>query len=52
MFNFFGTPEADKKMMIYPGGHLVPRSELIKESLFWFDKYLGPVNNLTSHAKN
>jgi len=25
------------------GGHLVPKSELIKESLAWFDKYLGAV---------
>ena len=43
LFNSLGTEEKDKKMIVYEGGHLVPRSELIKETLFWFDKYLGPV---------
>jgi len=41
MFNFLGTPVKDKKLIIYEGGHLVPRSELIKETLAWLDKYLG-----------
>lgn len=45
MFNLLGTPEKDKKIIIYDTGHRVPRNELIKESLFWFDQYLGPVNN-------
>jgi hypothetical protein len=43
MFNGLGTIEKDKKMIVYEGGHTVPRSELMKESLFWFDKYLGDV---------
>jgi eukaryotic-like serine/threonine-protein kinase len=43
MFNFLGTPAKDKKIIIYDAGHTVPRDELIKESLFWYDKYLGPV---------
>ena len=43
LFNSLGTAEKDKKMIVYPGGHLVPRSEGMKESLIWFDKYLGPV---------
>ncbi len=38
-----GTPTADKKYIVYEGGHDVPRTELIKESLAWLDKYLGPV---------
>ncbi len=42
-FERLGTPAADKKQMIFEGGHDVPRTELIKESLSWFDKYLGPV---------
>jgi dienelactone hydrolase len=41
MFNLLGTVE--KKMIVYEGGHYVPKSELMKESLFWFDKYLGAV---------
>ncbi len=43
MFRLLGTPENEKKIIIYDGGHLVPRSELMKESLSWFDKYLGTV---------
>ncbi len=43
MFNLLGTEEKNKKINIYEGGHLVPRQELIKESLTWFDKYLGVI---------
>ena len=43
MFNLFGTPASDKDIKIYDSGHLVPRMELIKETLAWYDKYLGPV---------
>ena len=43
MFKLIGTAEKDKKMIIYEGGHLVPRSDLIKETLVWFDRYLGAV---------
>jgi len=43
MFKLLGTPEKDKKIIIYEGGHLVPRQELMKESISWFDKYLGEV---------
>jgi dienelactone hydrolase len=43
MFNLLGTPEKDKKIIIYDTGHLVPRTDLIKETLAWYDKYLGPV---------
>ena len=42
-FSFLGTPAADKKYIVYEGGHDVPRTQLIKESLAWYDKYLGPV---------
>lgn len=44
MFNLIGSPANDKKIIIYEGGHLVPRQELVKETLGWFDKYLGVVN--------
>jgi dienelactone hydrolase len=43
MFNLLGTPSKDKKIIIYDTGHLVPRTDLIKETLAWYDKYLGPV---------
>ena len=42
-YGFLGTREPDKVWKLYEGGHDVPRTELIKESLAWLDKYLGPV---------
>jgi eukaryotic-like serine/threonine-protein kinase len=42
-FRYLGTPAADKAYKVYEGGHDVPRTELIKETLGWFDRYLGPV---------
>jgi formylglycine-generating enzyme required for sulfatase activity len=43
MFDLLGTPPAHKKRLVYPDGHSVPRTEMIKESLAWLDRYLGPV---------
>jgi len=43
MFELLGTPPADKKWLLFPGAHSVPRTEMIKESLAWLDRYLGPV---------
>lgn len=43
MYNFLGTPKEDKKIIIYDAGHLVPRTEFVKETLAWYDKYLGAV---------
>jgi cephalosporin-C deacetylase-like acetyl esterase len=43
LFDLLGTPAPDKKRLVYPGGHSVPRTEMIKESLRWLDRYLGPV---------
>jgi hypothetical protein len=42
-FKLLGTPEKDKKLIVYDSDHYVPRKELIKESLDWLDKYFGPV---------
>lgn len=43
MFDLLGTPTKDKKIVIYESGHLVPKTEFVKETLQWYDKYLGPV---------
>ena len=43
MFELLGTPKKDKKLIIYDAGHQVPLIEFVKESLLWYDKYLGPV---------
>lgn len=42
-FRLLGAPPSDKKYILYDGGHFVPRTQLITESLNWLDKYLGPV---------
>lgn len=42
-FKHLGTPAADKRYILYEDAHDVPRTQLIKESLAWLDKYLGPV---------
>ena len=43
MYELLGTPEQDKRLKPYDTGHTVPRNEMIKETLSWLDKYLGPV---------
>jgi pimeloyl-ACP methyl ester carboxylesterase len=43
MFELLGTPAEHKKRLVFPGGHSVPRTEMIRESLTWLDRYLGPV---------
>jgi dienelactone hydrolase len=43
MFDLFGASAKDKRRIVYDTGHNIPRPELIRESLAWFDAYLGPV---------
>ena len=45
MFNLFGTPAADKRHTLLEASHDVTplRQTLIRETLDWLDKYLGPV---------
>jgi dipeptidyl aminopeptidase/acylaminoacyl peptidase len=43
MFRLLGTPAADKRLILYETDHIPPRTEYIKETLAWLDKYLGPV---------
>jgi hypothetical protein len=42
-FRLLGTPEKDKRQVIYKTGHNTPRAEMIREVLNWLDRYLGPV---------
>ena len=42
-FMFLGSPPNDKRWIMYEGGHDVPRTQYIRESLAWLDKYVGPV---------
>jgi dienelactone hydrolase len=43
LFRLLGTPDADKRHVIYDTGHAPPRSEVIREAVGWLDRYLGPV---------
>ena len=42
MFDLLGTPPDQKKLNVYDCDHFIPRNELIKETLAWLDRYLGP----------
>ncbi len=43
LFQFLGAPKEDKRHVIFDTGHAIPRTDLIKETLAWLDRYLGPV---------
>jgi formylglycine-generating enzyme required for sulfatase activity/dienelactone hydrolase len=44
MFDDLGTRPEDKRHVVYDAGHMnYPRSDSIRETLAWLDKYLGPV---------
>jgi dienelactone hydrolase len=43
MFDMLGTPKEDKVLKLYDTDHVPPKNEFVKETLAWFDKYLGPV---------
>jgi eukaryotic-like serine/threonine-protein kinase len=44
-FRWLGTPEKDKRHVVYDAAHdvMVNRTEVVKEVLSWLDQYLGPV---------
>jgi dipeptidyl aminopeptidase/acylaminoacyl peptidase len=44
LYELLGTPAEHKRWVVYDGGHSVPRTQLIEESLAWLDRYLGSVN--------
>jgi dienelactone hydrolase len=43
MFRLLGTPENDKRHLLFDTGHIPPRNEIIRGTLDWLDKYLGQV---------
>ena len=42
MLRFLGTPEDDKRHVLFDSGHELPRNPMIKEVLDWLDRHLGP----------
>jgi serine/threonine protein kinase/dienelactone hydrolase len=44
LFRAIGTPEKDKRLVLFDGGHdTVTRLDAVREALDWLDRYLGPV---------
>ena len=46
MFRLLGAPDKDKKLMLFESGHgvfLMRWADFVRESLAWFDQYLGRV---------
>ena len=46
MFRLLGTSEEHKKLALFDSGHGIrstSKNKLIKETLDWLDRYLGPV---------
>jgi hypothetical protein len=42
-YNALGTPPADKDTVILEAGHIPPWNEVVRHTLDWLDRYLGPV---------
>jgi dienelactone hydrolase len=42
-FNLLGTPDKDKRHVVFETGHGLPGTKAIKEMLNWLDRYLGEV---------
>jgi len=45
MFRLFGTPKEQKRLLLYDTGHDIPANEIIKQTLNWLARYLGPVRS-------
>ena len=46
LFQALGTPSADKKHVLYPGGHEIfatQRSQIVQEVVGWLGRYVGRV---------
>jgi pimeloyl-ACP methyl ester carboxylesterase len=43
MFRLLGAPEKDKRHIVLDSGHIPSRIDMIRETLDWLDRYLGPV---------
>jgi len=50
LFERLGTPPGEKAQRVYESDHGIPRTELVRESLAWLDKYLGPVEPAAAAA--
>ncbi len=49
LFDLLGTPESQKRLVLFPGGHGIPaeyHKEYHHEIVNWLDQYLGPVDRI------
>ena len=44
LFRLLGTPRRDKRYVLFDIGHVPMQQHEMKETLDWFDRYLGPVS--------
>jgi hypothetical protein len=44
LFRLLGSPVRDKRNVLLDSGHVGPTHQYMKETLDWFDRYLGPVS--------
>jgi serine/threonine protein kinase/class 3 adenylate cyclase len=45
-YELLGTPEADKRHVVYDAGHFAfPLGDAIRENVEWLDRYLGPTGS-------
>jgi eukaryotic-like serine/threonine-protein kinase len=42
MFEALGAPANEKSLVLYDSGHVPPFDEIVKQSISWFDRWLGP----------
>jgi dipeptidyl aminopeptidase/acylaminoacyl peptidase len=42
LFRFLGSAAGDKRHFLVEGGHVPSRNLIVKETLDWLDRYLGP----------
>ena len=47
MFRWLGTREPDKQFIQFDAGHVPPFRDVRRETLKWFDRYLGPVKPIS-----
>lgn len=43
LFRLLGSPAKDKKHVVFESGHVPPWPDVVRETLDWLDRYLGPV---------
>ncbi len=43
LFQWLGAPAQDKRQVVAEGGHWPPQDLMVKETIEWLDRYLGPV---------